>query len=119
MRFLLDESAELRIAAFLKQAGHDVTSIAEDHPRSIQDHEVLAIANAEQRILITNDRDFGELVFRQQLPHAGVIYFRLPLDTGAEEKINWLARVLRDYAAGLDQFIVIRPSGIRIRSTKP
>jgi predicted nuclease of predicted toxin-antitoxin system len=118
MRFLLDESAELRIAAFLKQAGHDVTSIAEDHPRSLPDEQVLAIANAEQRLLITNDRDFGELIFRQQLPHAGVIYFRLPLDTTATEKINWLTRVLRDYADRLDHFIVIGPGGVRIRRTR-
>jgi predicted nuclease of predicted toxin-antitoxin system len=115
MRFLLDESAELRIAAFLKQAGHDVTSIAQDHPHSISDEQVLTIAKAEERILITNDRDFGELIFRHQLPHSGVIYFRLPLDSTAQEKISWLARILRDYADRLDQFIVIRPSGIRIR----
>jgi predicted nuclease of predicted toxin-antitoxin system len=117
MKFLLDENAELRIATFLKQAGHDVTSIIEDYPRSISDEQVLAIARAEDRILITNDRDFGELIFRQQLPHSGVIYFRLPLDSTASEKIAWLRRVLRDYADRLDQFIVIRPGGIRIRRT--
>jgi predicted nuclease of predicted toxin-antitoxin system len=53
MKFLLDENAELRVAAFLRQAGHDVTSMAEDHPRSLPDEQVLAIANAERRILIT------------------------------------------------------------------
>jgi hypothetical protein len=117
MRFLLDESAELRIAAFLRLAGHDVTSIAEDHPRSIPDHEVLGIANAEQRILITNDRDFGELIFHQRHPHQGVIYFRLPLDTGAEEKIDWLDRLLRDHSVRMTEFVVISRSGIRFRSS--
>ena len=115
MRFLLDESAELRIAAFLRLAGHDVTSIAENHPRSIPDREVLRIANAERRVLITNDRDFGELIFHQRRPHAGVIYFRLPLDTGAEEKIEWLARLLREHSARLTEFVVIGRSGIRFR----
>jgi predicted nuclease of predicted toxin-antitoxin system len=38
---------------------------------------VLAIATAEQRVLLTNDKDFGELIFRRRLPHAGVILFRL------------------------------------------
>ncbi len=81
MRFLLDESAEYRIATFLRQAGHDVTAIAYDHPQGLADIEVLRIAEAERRILITNDRDFGELIFRRGLSHSGVIYFRLPLDT--------------------------------------
>ena len=115
MRFLLDENAELRIAAFLTQAGHDVTSIVQDHPRSISDEQVLAIAHAEQRIIITNDRDFGDLIFRLRLPHAGVIYFRLPLDSTAAEKIQWLTRLLRDHPNRLNEFVVIRPNGIRFR----
>ena len=52
--------------------------IARDHPRALPDEEVLSIALREDRILITNDRDFGELIFRQRLPHSGVILFRLP-----------------------------------------
>jgi predicted nuclease of predicted toxin-antitoxin system len=71
MRFLLDENAELRIAAFLTQAGHDVTSIVQDHPRSISDERVLALAHVEQRILITNDRDFGELTSVSNSPTPG------------------------------------------------
>jgi hypothetical protein len=47
-----------------------------------------------------------------------VIYFRLPLDTTAAEKINWLIRLLRDYADRLDQFLVISPGGIRVRRTR-
>jgi len=47
------------------------------YTRSIEDHEVLEIARAEDRILITNDKDFGELIYRQQLEHTGVILFRL------------------------------------------
>jgi len=68
MRFLLDESADFPVAAFLTDRGHDVTSIARDYPSALEDDEVLSIAQKEQRILITNDRDFGELVFRQQRP---------------------------------------------------
>jgi predicted nuclease of predicted toxin-antitoxin system len=117
VRSLLDESAELRLAAFLRQAGHDVTSIVQDHPRSLPDEQVLEIAKAERRILITNDRDFGELSFRQQLPHAGVIYFRLPLDSTADEKITWLTRLLSDDADRLDQFITVRSSGVRAART--
>lgn len=67
MRFLLDESADFPLAAFLKIQGHDVTAIAHDYPHALKDQEVLAIARQEQRILITNDRDFGELLVRQRL----------------------------------------------------
>ncbi len=114
MRFLLDESAEYRIAAFLSDEDHDVTAIAHEHPPSLPDTEVLRIAQAERRILITNDRDFGELVFHRGLPHAGVIYFRLPLDSTAEQKIGWLRRILATQTEPLTDFIVVTPQGLRV-----
>ena len=58
MRFLLDENAEFRIGRFLRGLGHDVTSIAVDYERGQNDRTVLELAVDEQRILITNDRDF-------------------------------------------------------------
>lgn len=114
MRFLLDESAEYRIAAFLRDQGHDVSAIAHEHPAGLPDREVLGIAIAEQRVVITNDRDFGEQIFREQLPHAGVIYFRLPLDTTAAQRIEWLRRILTDQAADVGKFIVVTPTRLRI-----
>jgi hypothetical protein len=47
-----------------------------------------------------------------------VIYFRLPLDSTADEKIGWLTRLLDNYADRLDQFITVRSSGVRVRRTK-
>ena len=115
MKFLLDESAEFRIAAFLTNQGHDVKTIVRDYTPGLPDSEVLAIARHEQRILITNDRDFGELIFRQILPHSGVIYFRLGLASTAEEKIARLARLLRTHADRLDRFLVVTLGRIRVR----
>lgn len=115
MRFLLDESADLPLAAYLADQGHDVTSIVRDHPRGIKDRDVLEIARGEQRVLITNDRDFGELVFRQHVPHAGVILFRL----GDEElavKAAWLQYVLASFSDRLSDFIVVSERGVRIRT---
>ena len=114
MKFLLDESAELSIAPFLRDAGHDVTVIAHDYPNALSDRVVLSIAYDEQRVLITNDRDFGELVFRHQQPHHGVIYFRLPFDTTARQKTDWLQRILDEHADDLHRFIVVEPSRLRI-----
>src|SRR5436853_5990447 len=76
-KFPLDESVELRLGFYLKKQGHDVRAIATDYTPGIEDEEVLKIAKNEQRILITNDKDFGELVFRYYHPHAGVLLLRL------------------------------------------
>ncbi len=115
MRFLLDQSAEARIATFLTEHGHDATRVARDYPAGIPDERVLAIARAEGRILITNDKDFGELVFRRGLPHAGVILFRFPLDATAQEKITALQRLLASHPTELDRFVVLTPQGVRVR----
>ena len=64
--------------------------------------------------MITNDRDFGELVFRQRRRHAGVIYFGLPLDTTASQKIGWVRQLLTTYQQDLGMFMVIDSHGIRI-----
>lgn len=116
MRFLLDESADLPLAAHLEARGHEVTSIVRDHPRALNDDDVLDIARRERRILVTNDRDFGELVFRRHIEHAGIILFRL----GAEDlatKAAWLDRVLDEHAERLTEFVVVTERGIRIRGT--
>ena len=117
MKFLLDESADYPLAAFLRGVGHDVTAIAHDYPHALTDRQVLVIAVNEARILITNDHDFGELIFRQHLAHHGVILFRL----GGEElpvKTAWLAHVLRVHSADLLDFLVITDRGVRIRRTR-
>ncbi|MGQ9674127.1 MAG: DUF5615 family PIN-like protein [Chloroflexota bacterium] len=114
MKFLLDESAEFRLAAFLEQQGHDVTAIAHDYPHALRDDDVLAIAQREQRILITNDRHFGELIHRRQLPHSGVILLRLgtaPLTT----KTARLDHVLATYGDELNSFIVVTKRAVRVR----
>jgi predicted nuclease of predicted toxin-antitoxin system len=115
MKWLLDESAEYRIGQWLKAQGHDVTAIAQDYPHALPDSQVLEIAVKEQRVLITNDRDFGELIFREHLPHSGVIYFKLGLASTAEEKIRWLQHILVRYADKLHRFIVVTRRGVRVR----
>jgi predicted nuclease of predicted toxin-antitoxin system len=113
MRFLLDESAEARIAGFLTAHGHDSTRIGRDYPASLPDEAVLALAHREQRILITIDKDFGELVVREHQPHAGVVLFRFPLDSTAHQKIRALEAPLASRPAPLDQLFVLTPQGIR------
>jgi predicted nuclease of predicted toxin-antitoxin system len=115
MRFLLDQNAEARIATFLNQLGHDATRVARDYPAGLPDERVLEIAHREQRVLLTNDKDFGELIIRNNLPHAGVILFRFPLDATAQQKIAALERLLATHGTRLDRFLVVTPRGVRVR----
>jgi predicted nuclease of predicted toxin-antitoxin system len=111
-RFLIDESADARIAPHLRDQGHDGALVATDYDPALEDTEVLAIAVRDQRILITFDRDFGELVFSQQ--HNGVLYFRLgPIDL--EVEIERLDYVLTHYADRLDHFLTITRRSVRVR----
>ncbi len=115
MRFLFDEGLPFRLAAFLEAQGHHVTIVGRDHPDALDDRDVLAIAVRERCILVTNDKDFGELVFRDKLPHAGVILFRFPLDATAQQKIAALEDLLATHETQLDRFLVVTPRGVRVR----
>ena len=118
MRFLLDENVDLPLADYLNERGHDATAVALDYTRSIQDHEVLEIARAEGRILITNDKDFGALIYQHQLEHAGVILFRLR-DESIPAKLAHLEEVLADHADALADSAYIVVTDRRIRVRKP
>ena len=97
MKFLLDQCTDAQLLTYLKQLGHDASQIRRTYPQSIPDPEILSIARHEKRILITDDRDFGELIFRLQLPHAGVIFLRLGTYAPLDLKIERLSYVLTHY----------------------
>ncbi len=115
MKFLLDQSADFRLIPHLRDLGHDVTAVSQNYPHGMADEDVLALAREEQRILIVADRDFGELIFNQRLPRAGVIFFRLPGAT-LQTKIDHLNRVLEEHLGELTrgEFLVVSPGLIRV-----
>lgn len=76
MRWLVDECVDAELAAVLRQTGHDVTYMAEAAPRAT-DVEVLSRAEREHRLLLTEDKDFGDLVFRQARPVRGIVLIRI------------------------------------------
>jgi predicted nuclease of predicted toxin-antitoxin system len=118
MKFLLDQSAERRIAPFLRNVGHDVKIVAVDFPPGILDHEVLTHAYKEQRIVITNDKgDFGKLIFKDFHPHAGVILFRRMQPGDMQAKLDRLTYVLKAYANRLNHFYVVTPTTVRVKKT--
>jgi predicted nuclease of predicted toxin-antitoxin system len=76
MNFVADEGVEAPIVRRLRTDGHEVIYLAED-TRGIADEQILSKTNQGRALLITTDKDFGELVFRQQRVHAGVVLIRL------------------------------------------
>lgn len=84
MRFLVDECTGPAVAAWLRVQSHEVFSVY-DEARGMADEDVLAKAYSESWILITNDKDFGELVFRARKPHRGVIFLRLQDERAASK----------------------------------
>ena len=119
MKFLLDQSTDARLGAHLRSRNHDATRIGAEYPSGIPDRTVLAIAHREGRILITDDRDFGELVFRSKQPHTGVIYLRLGSYTELSIKIARLDHVLTHYQTQIDQFLVVTLHRVRVRTHHP
>ena len=76
MKFLADENIDKPIVARLRADGHIVFYVAEIGP-GLPDNKVIELSNKEEALLLTADKDFGELVFRQGLIMQGVILIRL------------------------------------------
>lgn len=114
MKFIGDESTGNAVANELQRQGHDVLSIQLQAPGAV-DNEILNKAVFEDRILITNDKDFGELVYRSGMPHAGVILFRLHNER-ATNRVRMIKHVLQNYRKKLkNNFVVVSEGHVRIR----
>jgi len=84
MRFLANENFPAASVQHLRQSGHDVLYVIEDFP-SLEDEAVLCRAHDEQRLLLTFDRDYGELIFKRRLPAPlGVLFLRFDPATPLE-----------------------------------
>jgi predicted nuclease of predicted toxin-antitoxin system len=112
MKLLVDECTGPAVARWLEQQGHDVFSVY-DQARGIDDERVIEIAKLEGRILITNDRGFGEKVFRERRPHHGVVFLRLANEK-ALNKIRVLDQLISRHSDMLaDRFVVVTESRVR------
>jgi predicted nuclease of predicted toxin-antitoxin system len=114
MKFLIDRCAGRLLAEWLRQKGHDVVESSElgSDPG---DRALLDLAVKEQRILVTLDTDFGELIFLQNLPHSGLV--RLP-DVPSKERQLVMHDLLTRYKSDLEDGAIITVRGGRIRISK-
>ena len=115
MRFIVDECTGSAVAKWLAVQGHDVFSVF-DEARGIDDDEVLKRALDEARILITNDKDFGEKVYREDILHHGIIFLRLTNER-YRNKIEVLEKLLHNYPDRLEgKFVVVTEDRVRFAS---
>lgn len=114
MRVLVDVSAGEAVTDALRQAGHDTVSVRDRDPR-LSDSEILAWAVAENRLVVTMDKDFGELVYHSGHAHSGVLLLRLA-DAAAVEKARIAAMILGQFGGQLlGHFGVYQDGRLRIR----
>lgn len=114
MDYLINENIPAAVVSALRGQGHDVTWIRTTAP-GLSDVEVLEIAQKENRILITFDKDFGELAFRLGLPaQCGVVLFRISMPSS-----RYIARMviiaLESRNDWIGHFTVIEDDRIRMR----
>ena len=114
MIFFADESLDRQIITRLRQDGHAVLDVTEMDP-GISDDKVLSMANESKAILLTVDRDFGDLVFRQGRITEGVVLIRLS-GLPSTKKAELVSVIINQHAKELQQtFSVITPGSFRIR----
>ena len=118
MKFLLDVCAASRLMQdALTTQGHDVLTALERNPRAT-DEELLALAPGEQQILITEDKDFGELAFVRRLPRPCIIRF---VEMTVEQKVSAMRELVAQHENAMNEasLIVVTRHRIRVRRSSP
>jgi predicted nuclease of predicted toxin-antitoxin system len=114
LKVLMEVGVGKAVEDWLRDAGYDVVAIRDLNPR-MSDTDILALAVSEQRLVVTMDKDFGELVYRSGQPHAGVLLLRLD-DARSDEKVSVIAEIFTKYGDQLEgRFSVYHEGRLRIR----
>lgn len=114
MKFLIDRCAGRHLADWLREQGHDAVESREKGPDP-GDRVLLDWALAEQRVLVTMDKDFGQIVYVQNAPHCGLI--RLP-DVPWAQRIALMRMLLETHAKDLADGAILTVRGDRIRVSR-
>jgi predicted nuclease of predicted toxin-antitoxin system len=113
VRFLADESCDFSVVRALRAVGHDVLAVAELAAGS-DDAMVMDLSLRESRVLLTEDKDFGQLVYAQSQQSSGVIFIRYPATArkSLQKDVVTLVSQLETDLTG--SFVVMSPGRIRI-----
>ena len=114
-KFVADESVDFRIIKFLRESGFEIIAVIKENP-GLNDDAVLEFASSLPAILITEDKDFGELTFRLRKPNHGIILLRFGSIPISEKKIKFLDILQKFDAKFTNMFTVITSDKIRIRN---
>ncbi len=114
LRFLADESCDFAVVRALRADGYPVLAVSEVTHRS-DDRELIDLAYRERRILLTEDKDFGWLVFASHTDSAGVILIRFP-GNARKTLVQAVRQLVKEQSNRLlDAFVVLEPGYVRIR----
>ena len=114
MRFLVDRCAGHRLAEWLRNTGHDVVEAQILGPDP-GDRALLEAAESENRVLVTMDKDFGELIYLRRVSHAGLI--RLP-DVRVTRRIETIEELIDQYGEALENRAIVTVQGGRVRVSR-
>jgi predicted nuclease of predicted toxin-antitoxin system len=115
MQFLDDESCDFAFVNALRDAGHDVLVVGQITPRA-DDSVVIRLALEQNRVLLTEDKDFGQLVFASGEQSSGVVLFRYPV-AARDTVVRHFLEVVREKGEQLHQFFtVVEPGKVRFKS---
>jgi len=114
LKFLVDVGVGRKVEEWLINNGYDVLAVRDIDPR-MSDEKVLRKSVDEKRMVVTMDKDFGELVYHSGLSHAGVLLLRLE-GANADEKVKILRKIITDYSGKLfNRFCVYKGGRFRIK----
>ncbi len=116
MKFLIDVNASGPLANWLDARSHDVAKVADRNPR-MSDAEILAWALSENRVIVTTDKDFEEIIWRQKKSHSGILRLEnLPRKERMELLKDTLAHHGQDLESGA--IVIATTSKYRVRKTR-
>jgi predicted nuclease of predicted toxin-antitoxin system len=114
VRFLFDAGVGRIVEEWFIQAGFDVKSVRNLDP-SLEDTKILQLAALEDRLVVTMDKDFGELVYRSGMAHAGILLLRME-DADGASKLNVMRTIIENHGNEIDGcFAVYQQNKLRIR----
>ncbi len=114
LKFLVDVGVGKRVEEYLISEGYDTKMVRNLDPR-MKDNRIIELANSENRMVITMDKDFGELVYHSGMGHSGILLLRLEDATG-DEKERAIREILDNYSDRIGGcFCVFQKEKLRIR----